>query len=216
MATRGFTVLQEETLYIPSRTTEVRKALKKLREIDALKDKTMHTPEELDKLALETYWKNILDPPDTKADAEIKRKAKQYARHQEKEAKKEARRLVEEERVKKQNDERLKRELDEMARKKQRQDEYERQRADRQQTDENNRRANEEKMKSELEQTYRENRFKQQYIDEFATAVGIYKSPDRAFRKLSLKYHPDKNQENSQEAEKIQKILGEIREQYVR
>lgn len=35
MSANVFYALQEETSYIPSRSTEVRKALKKLREIDA-------------------------------------------------------------------------------------------------------------------------------------------------------------------------------------
>jgi len=76
MYARRFTVLPEEISYMPSRTAEVRKALKKLREIDALKEKTEYNPEELDKLAKETYWKNILDPPDTKAKEDEERKAK--------------------------------------------------------------------------------------------------------------------------------------------
>jgi len=208
MSSRNFAVLEEEIAYMPSRTAEVRKALKKLREIDALKEKTEYTPEELEKLATETYWKNILDPPNTKSSEEAERKAKQYKRHAEKESKKEAKRLAEEERMRKQNEARLKREAEEMARKKQRQDE-------RKQTEEKTRREYEEKMQAELEQYHRETQFKQQYMNEFAIAVSIYKSPDRAFRKLSLKYHPDKNPENREHAEKIQKILGEIREQYM-
>jgi hypothetical protein len=35
MSARSFTVLPEEISYMPSRTAEVRKALKKLREIEA-------------------------------------------------------------------------------------------------------------------------------------------------------------------------------------
>jgi hypothetical protein len=201
MAASRFTVLREENYTMPSRTTEVRKALKKLREIDALKEKTEYTLEELDKLAKETYWKNILDPSDRKAKEDEERKAKQYQRHMEKEAKKEAKRLAEEARMKKQQ----KREAEERAQKnKQRNDEYHRKKQ-----------AEEEYMKAELERIERNNMFKQQYIDEFAKAVSMYKSPERAFRKLSLKYHPDKNPENREQAENIQKILGDIRSTYV-
>uniref|UniRef100_A0A6C0JX47 J domain-containing protein n=1 Tax=viral metagenome TaxID=1070528 RepID=A0A6C0JX47_9ZZZZ len=215
MAARRFTVLREETYTMPSRTTEVRKALKKLREIDALKGKPDYTPEELDKLATETYWKNILDPHDTKAKEDEERKAKQYKRHMEKEAKKKAKRLAEELHMRKQTEAQQKREAEERAKNKQRDDEYRRRKAEQEQAEENRRREYEENKKAELERIESENRFKQQYIDEFTKAVSIYKSPDRAFRKLSLKYHPDKNQANIQHAENIQKILGDIRSAYV-
>jgi hypothetical protein len=214
MSARSFTVLPEEISYMPSRTAEVRKALKKLREIDALKEKTEYNPEELEKLAKETYWKNILDPPDTKAKEDEERKAKQYKRHLEKEAKKEAKRLVEEERMKKQREEQQKREAEERTRNKHRYDEYLKRKAEQEEAEENRRREYEENRKVELERIESENRFKQQYIDEFSKAVAIYKSPARAFRKLSLKYHPDKNPENREAAENIQKILGDIRDGY--
>lgn len=99
MSANVFYALQEEISYISSRSTEVRKALKKLREIDALKEKTTYTPEELEKLSKETYWKSILDPPDTKKQEEDKRKAKQQDRHLEKEAKRASRLAAEEERL---------------------------------------------------------------------------------------------------------------------
>lgn len=214
MSASVFSVLQEEMSYMPSRSAEVRKALKKLREIDALKEKTDYTQEELEKLAKETYWKNILDPPDTKAQLDAERKAKQNKRHLEKESKKEAKRLVEEERLKKQRETQMKREAEKREKHKRLHEEYLRRKAEREEAEENSRREYEEKMKAELEKTKLETRFKQQYIDEFAKAVAIYKSSGRAFRKLSLKYHPDKNPENREHAENIQKILGEIRDEY--
>lgn len=70
-------------------------------------------------------------------------------------------------------------------------------------------------MRRELEEKkHRDAKFRQIYVDEFRSAVSVYKSTDRAFRKLSLKYHPDKNPENREQAEKIQKILGEVRDQF--
>jgi len=132
----------------------------------------------------------------------------------EKEAKKEAKRLVEEERMKKQREEQQKREAEERTRNKQRHTEYLKRKAEQEQAEENRRREYEENRKAELGRIDSENRFKQQYIDEFSNAVSIYKSPSRAFRKLSLKYHPDKNPENREVAENIQKILGDIRDEY--
>jgi hypothetical protein len=203
MSANVFYALEEEISYIPSRSTEVRKALKKLREIDALKEKTTYTPEELEKLSKEAYWKSILDPPDTKKQEEDERKAKQYKRHMEKEAKRASRLAAEEERLKKERDARIKREEEQMRRN-----------AERQRAEEDRRRIHDEQMRRELEEKHRDARFRQTYVDEFRSAMSVYKTPDRAFRKLSLKYHPDKNPENRDQAEKIQKILGEVRDQY--
>jgi len=203
MSANVFYALEEEISYLPSRSTEVRKALKKLREIDALKEKTTYTPEELEKLSKEAYWKSILDPPDTKKQEEDERKAKQYKRHMEKEAKRASRLAAEEERLKKERDARIKREEEQMRRN-----------AERQRAEEDRRRIHDEQMRRELEEKHRDARFRQTYVDEFRSAMSVYKTPDRAFRKLSLKYHPDKNPENRDQAEKIQKILGEVRDQF--
>ena len=203
MSANVFYALEEEISYLPSRSTEVRKALKKLREIDALKEKTTYTPEELEKLSKEAYWKSILDPPDTKKQEEDDRKAKQYKRHMEKEAKRASRLAAEEERLKKERDARIKREEEQMHRN-----------AERQRAEEDRRRIHDEQIRRELEENHRDARFRQTYVDEFRSAMAVYKTPDRAFRKLSLKYHPDKNPENREQAEKIQKILVEVRDQF--
>jgi hypothetical protein len=218
MSANVFYALEEEISYLPSRSTEVRKALKKLREIDALQEKTTYTPEELEKLSKEAYWKSILDPPDTKKQEEDDRKAKQYKRHMEKEAKRASRLAAEEERLKKERDARIKREEERLKKERdariKREEEQMRRNAERQRAEEDRRRIHDEQMRRELEEKHRDARFRQTYVDEFRSAMAFYKTPDRAFRKLSLKYHPDKNPENRDQAEKIQKILGEVRDQF--
>lgn len=169
---------------------------------ERVKEKTTYTSEELKKLSNETYWKSILDPPNTKKQEEDKRKAKQQDRHLEKEAKRASRLAAEEERLK-ERDARFKREEEQMRRN-----------AERQRAEENNHRIHDEQIRRELEEKHRYAKLRQIYVDEFRSAVSVYKSPDRAFRKFSLKYHPDKNPENREQAEKIQKILGEIRDQF--
>ena len=128
---------------------------------------------------------------------------KQSNRHVEKEKQKNARISAEELRKKKEHEERAKRLAEEDAK-------Y-------QESREQQRQQSEELKRAQMQQAHRElaeRMFKQSIINEFTTAVAIHKTPDRAFRKLSLKYHPDKNPENRERAEKIQKILVDIREMY--
>jgi len=196
---------------ISTTANETRKAEKKLREIAALKLKTQLTKEESEKLAKESYWKQFIPcteiPRGMSKQEEDARKEKQFKRHAEKEKQKKARILAEELRKKKEDEERQKR-LDEANAK------YEQQQK---QYREKYREQYEEDMRAQMLQAQRdlaENMFRQSIINEFTTAVAIHKTPDRAFRKLSLKYHPDKNPEDKDRAEKIQKILVDIRETY--
>lgn len=196
---------------ISTASNETRKAEKKLREIAALKLKTQLTKEERDKLAKESYWKQFVPSADIprgmSKQEEDARKEKQFKRHVEKEKQKNARISAEELRKKKEHEERAKRLAEANAK-------YEEQR---QQYREQHRQQYEEEMRAQMLQAHRElaeNMFRQSIINEFTTAVAIHKTPDRAFRKLSLKYHPDKNPENRERAEIIQKILVDIRETY--
>jgi hypothetical protein len=186
---------------------ETRKAEKKLREIAALKLKTQLTKEEYDKLAKESYWKQFVPsneiPSWMSKKEEEARKDKQFKRHLEKEKQKNAKKSAEETRQKKEDEERAKRRAEEDAK-------Y-------QEAREKQRQQYEEETRAQMLQAQHdlaENMFRQSIINEFTTAVAIHKTPDRAFRKLSLKYHPDKNPENKDRAEKIQKILVDIRETY--
>lgn len=210
-----FGVLQEnpadDDTPISTTANETRKAEKKLREIAALKLKTQLTSEEREKLAKESYWKQFVPsieiPRGMSKQEEDARKEKQFKRHAEKEKQKKARISAEELRKKKEDEERQKR-LDEAnAKSEQQQEQYR----------EKYREQYEEDMRAQMLQAQHdlvENMFRQSIINEFTTAVAIHKTPDRAFRKLSLKYHPDKNPEDKDRAEKIQKILVDIRETY--
>lgn len=192
---------------ISTASNQTRKAEKKLREIAALKLKIQLTKEERDKLAKESYWKQFVPSTDIprgmSKQEEDTRKEKQFKRHVEKEKQKNARIAAEELRKKKEDEDRTKRLAEANAK-------YE-------QYQEQQRLQYEEEMRAQMLQAQRElaeNMFRQSIINEFTTAVAIHKTPDRAFRKLSLKYHPDKNPENKERAEKIQKILVDIRETY--
>jgi hypothetical protein len=213
---------------------ETRKAEKKLREIAALKLKTQLTTEEREKLAKESYWKQFVPsteiPRGMSKQEEDARKEKQFKRHAEKEKQKKARISAEELRKKKEDEERNKR-LDEAnAKYEQQQQRYSGNSGARDErrnwkflrrndggVSQDEREQYEEDMRAQMLQYQRdlaENMFRQSIINEFTTAVAIHKTPDRAFRKLSLKYHPDKNPEDKDRAEKIQKILVDIRETY--
>ena len=57
---KSFTVLEE--VFSISSNNEIKKALKKLREIQVLKEKIDLSDCEIEKLAKEEYWENILNP----------------------------------------------------------------------------------------------------------------------------------------------------------
>lgn len=97
-----FSVLETEDV---DQTDIFKKAAKKLKEIDRLKQRLVHNAEELTKLATESYWRNILNPPTKHVDqaAEAFRKAKQHA----KQAKKLAKIKEEEARIKAEEAQRL-------------------------------------------------------------------------------------------------------------
>jgi hypothetical protein len=169
-------------------TNIVKKALKKLREIDALKQKQFHTPEEVEKINTESYWQSFLEPltAEQKPKETEERKFKQYMRHLEKESKKE-KKQKKEAAAKKAKEEAEAREREEYAK------EYE-------------------KTQLLKNPNYL---LEKQLETEFHDEIADCDSPCRAFRKLSLKYHPDKHPTEKSKYENIQKLLGTIRDDYV-
>jgi len=148
---------------------EVKKALKKLKEIELLKQKSQLNREEQEKVDKEKYWNNIVYPskyePDPKIEKE--RKRKQNERHAEKMKKKE-----------------------------------ERKRTEPQEEPQPKFYHEKEKVITELEREF------------FEMFSKTDRNADKTFRKLSTKYHPDKNTGRKEWAEHNQKLLGELREKY--
>jgi hypothetical protein len=191
-------------------STDSRKAEKKLREIDKLKQKSVHTKEEIEKLKTETYYRRIVNPfyksEEEKQEefiaAECKRKEieelkqRQYARHLEKEKR----------RQQKKNKEREKKEK-----------EMEKERAER------NKSYSEKEKRERDEKRHRfDFTIKPQIKPDTNLEIEYYSllkkhenNNDKTFRVLSKKYHPDRNLDNKEWAENQQKQLLEIRE-YIR
>ena len=170
--------------------SNLKKALKKLREIDALKHKLAPlTPEEREKVSKELHWNSFLPGFVRPLDASREElKKKQHQRHMEKEAKRAAA-------LRKWEQERIRQET--VAQEK----EYARENAERMRLEKENL-ANEASRKEYL--------LRQSIANEYADAIREFGGVDRAFRKLSMKYHPDKNGGD----DKRQKILSELRDSY--
>lgn len=188
-----FSVLPVEDVDSESRNnsaSNLKKALKKLREIDALKHKlTPLTPEERKKVSKELHWNSFLPGFIRPLDASREElKKKQHQRHMEKEAKRAAA-------LRKREQERIRQET--AAQEK----EYARENAERM-------RLEKENMVNEA--TRKEYLLRQNIANEYADAIREFGGVDRAFRKLSMKYHPDKNGGD----DKRQKILSELRDSY--
>jgi hypothetical protein len=184
-----------------SSNNESRKAVKKLREIDKLKLKSVHTNEEIEKLKTETYYRRVLNPfyksEEEKHEefltAERKRKEtedlkkRQYARH------------LEKEKLRQQKNEKEceKKEKEEQKEREQRSKSY-----------------------SERSKNYRFNfdikpqirAYTNLEIEYYSLLEKHENNNDKTFRVLSKKYHPDKNLDNKEWAENQQKQLVEIRE----
>jgi len=206
-----FQSLDVDELGDPTTTQLGRKAVKKLREIEALKSKPNPTSEECEKIATERYWQNILHPEENKTDnkptaKELKKQAdkeKRWKREEEKNNKKVLQ-------AQQEFDERAKREE---ARKK---------------IEEETRKAREEAREKAriLFESQREQMVLEKILDPFhelPLAIVIYneymalsriESHKIAFRKLSMKYHPDKNPTKNTTLH--QQILHHIHDKFVK
>jgi len=176
----------------------LRKAEKKLREIRLLKNKSVRTFEEEEKIKKEAYYRRILDPS-YKTDEEILKEARMFARKQKEMDELKQRQYARHLKKEKAKKERL--EKDPCFQRQQQRDEDQRKRRE----DENNQRI--------------ENQLRHKDADLFELQteyITLLKqnsfNNSKTFRLMSLKYHPDKNLGNMEWAENQQKKLLDIRD----
>jgi hypothetical protein len=205
-----FQSLEVDELGDPTTTQLGRKAVKKLREIEALKSKPNPTAEEREKIATERYWQNILHPEENKPDN------KPTAKELKKQADKEKRWTREEEKNNKKVLQAQK-EFDEWAKREEA----------RKKAEEETRKAREEAREKAriLFESQREQRTLEEILTPFhenPLAIVIYneymafsriESHKIAFRKLSMKYHPDKNPTKNTTLN--QQILHHIHDKFI-
>jgi hypothetical protein len=197
--------LDDDVVKYPGTTNERRKAEKKLKEIQALIKKTSHTKEELDKLATEQHWKDIIDwfdnpkktaetkPEETQKTIKIRLKRKREKEKREREL----------EEILKQRQRREK----EAEEQKRRHEEYRKQRQEEEFRKQEQKQRQEEKM--------RKHHYEHQYLwSEFDALYRQNNDVNKTFRKLSVKYHPDKNIGKQEWSEAKQKELTNIRDHY--
>jgi len=197
--------LDDDVFKCPGTTNERRKAEKKLKEIQALIKKTSHTKEELDKLATEQHWKDIIDwfdnpkktaetkPEETQKTIKIRLKRKREKEKREREL----------EEILKQRQRREK----EAEEQKRRHEEYRKQRQEEEFRKQEQKQRQEEKM--------RKHHYEHQYLwSEFDALYRQNNDVNKTFRKLSVKYHPDKNIGKQEWSEAKQKELTNIRDHY--
>jgi len=164
----------------------IRKAAKKLKEIERLKQKSSHTQEEITKINTEMFWRNILSPPAPKPNQESeKRKARRAKEDEERARAKEAKAKEDEER----------------ARAKEAKARTEKERAKNQ--------------KQERRNYFIDNLSDPVEIEYWETMKKNGHNIEKTFRFLSKKYHPDRNFGRQEWSEKMQKHLFTVKEKFL-
>ena len=203
---------------ITGTTNERRKAEKKLKEIQTLLKKTSHTKEELDKLATEQHWKDIIDwidnPKKTAEKTEetpkmiknrLKRKREKEKRERELEE------ILKQRRRREKEAEEQKRRHEEYRKKRQEEEEFRKQEQKRQEEEE----FRKQEQKRQEEEEFRKHHYEHQDLwSEFQALYRQNNDVNKTFRKLSVKYHPDKNIGKKQWSEAKQQELTNIRDHY--
>ena len=234
-----FSVLESDEPLIDTSTEHknlFKKAEKKLREIELLKKQGDLTKEEAEKVATEQYWHKIAYPnlhchsqSNGKSDSssvDEKQKSKQKLRREEKEKRSEAARqkkAAEEQRKAemraKTQAAKEKYESEKPSKAKTRQQEEEYTRRYRKEQDEwaNEQRRQYEKQnkKRNFDEMQSSSKSKLDYmfvLGEFNTLNQIHQNPDKTFRILSLKYHPDKNIGKEEWATAMQQHLVNVKD----
>uniref|UniRef100_A0A6C0ASV3 J domain-containing protein n=1 Tax=viral metagenome TaxID=1070528 RepID=A0A6C0ASV3_9ZZZZ len=216
----------DEILSTSSANQAVKKAEKKLREITALKKKDEDdlTQEELDKIAMESYWQNIAYPPQQEKNIDESQKAKQKARHLEKLKKQEsARAKIEEEKRRKEELRKITREREEKREqeRKEREEQEQEQRQRKKEERERKERQEKEKEKEREQGNNKKRKFENmmeesveysQVFSEFEEQYTKNHDINKVFKKLSMKYHPDRNYGNESWATMMQQYLADVKE----
>ena len=216
--------LDDDVVKYSGTNNERRKAEKKLKEIQTLLKKTSHTKEELDKLATEQHWKDIIDWIDHP------KKTAEKTEETPKMIKNRLKRKREKEKRERELEEILKRREKEAEEQKRRQEEILKQRRQREKEAEEQKRRHQEdrKQKRQEEEEFRKQQQKREEEEEFrkhhrehqdlwSEFEALYRqnnNVNKTFRKLSVKYHPDKNIGKKQSSEAKQKELTNIRDYY--
>lgn len=181
MNSNRFTHLEDFKVEIVEQPS-VKKALKKLREIQALEYKTHLSPEEQIKLSEKSKWESILPSPEI---PRLSTSHKETKKDKEKEKLKRQQRAIE---IKqKLRQEAKEREIEELRLAKER----------------------ELALQKEIYKCFRAKNIKELEKEWHFSLINIYNNDAlRAFRQMSIKYHPDK----TGNSDALQKHLGQLRD----
>ena len=196
---------------ITGTNNERRKAEKKLKEIQILLKKTSHTKEELDKLATEQHWKDIIDWIDNPKKMEETQKTIKNRLKRKREKEKRERELEEIRKRREKEAEEQKRRHEEILKQRQQREKEAEEQKRRYQEDRKQKRQEEEEFRKRQEEEFREH---QELWSEFDAMYRQNNDVNKTFRKLSVKYHPDKNIGKKQWSEAKQQELTNIRDHY--
>ena len=201
-----------------------RKIKKKLREIEKLKRKNPRelTTEENNKIKNEDYWKNYLNPKQF-SDSENNASNKSTVKHNTTEDIERKKRQLKKNKIK--NKKRMEREIKQQ-KKLQKQLEMKRREQERKRVEQERKRREQERKRFEeerkrFEEEHRlfeinreKNNMRNEIRQDYYKLSKKCKNQETIFRKLSLKYHPDKNIDNEEWAEKMFKEFENMKAEH--
>ena len=212
--------LDDDVVKYSGTNNERRKAEKKLKEIQTLLKKTSHTKEELDKLATEQHWKDIIDWIDNPKKTEETQKTIKNRLKRKREKEKRERELEEIRKRREKEAEEQKRLQEEILKQRRKREKEAEEQKRRHQEDRKQKRQEEEEFRKQQQKREEEEEFRKHHHEhqdlwcEFYSLYRQNNNVNKTFRKLSVKYHPDKNIGKKQSTEAKQKELTNIRDYY--